>query len=123
MKTKSIGMYLAFGLTASLFALTASAAEESAGAAANSGATRWSSSVMDRHLPFDLAQAQALKLSQKPFRYMDMAEHKKPKLIRNAVIVYGGKRNLDVHTGAYRQPAEVRPEARQHRRVMLRPMT
>jgi hypothetical protein len=48
--------------------------------------SRWSSSVMDRHMPLDAAQIQ--KLSRKEFRYMDMAQQKRPKAVRNAVIVY-----------------------------------
>lgn len=123
MKTKSIGIYLALGLSASLTVLPSFAAESISVDTSAPTATRLPSSVMERHLPFDFAQAQALKLSQKPFRYMDMAEHQKPKSIRNAVIVYGGKRNLDVHTGAYRNNAEAHPEQRQRRVVIARPMT
>jgi hypothetical protein len=92
---------------------------------AEASASRWSSSVMERHMPVDPVQLQ--KLGQKKFRYMDMAQAKRSKSIRNAVIVRGaagegaakpGRKDESLQPQNYRDHAEPG-----HPIVIMRPMT
>jgi hypothetical protein len=110
MKKRLLGMFLLAGASA----LASSAHAESQGAPWQ-GASRWSSSVMDRHMPLDSAQLQ--KLGQKKFRYMDMARSKQPAAIRNAVIVHGPA-TTPMSAPVYRNNAQPRRPL-----VILRPMT
>lgn len=75
-------------------------------------------------MPVDSAQLQ--KLGQKKFRYMDMAQDKRSKSIRNAVIVRGPGVKDDSR-GDLLQPQTYRGEDAQakpaRRIVIMRPMT
>ncbi|MBP0599922.1 hypothetical protein J8I26_17565 [Herbaspirillum sp. LeCh32-8] len=115
MKKTLLGFCLLAGMTAQVGA-------QGLDLPAGASASRWSSSVMERHMPVDAAQLQ--KLSQKKFRYMDMAQGKRSKSIRNAVIVRGGG---EEGRGDLLQPQTYREHerpARPNRRiVIMQPMT
>ncbi|MBB5391675.1 MULTISPECIES: hypothetical protein [unclassified Herbaspirillum] len=95
---------LGFCLLAGISAAASQAGAHRLDAPLADAASRWSSSVMERHAPMDSTQLQ--KLGQKKFRYMDMAQGKRSKSIRNAVIV----RDL---AGA-RQECTAQPQTGQH---------
>lgn len=100
-------------------ALAATAGQALAqGADSDMPASRWSSSVMDRHMPLDAVQLQ--KLGQRKFRYMDSARIKPSSAIHNAVIVHG-----PVGRDGQAQPdADIRrPSQRSEPVVVMRPMT
>lgn len=84
MKRTLLGICLVAAMST---ASTAGAADASGQGSSPVPASRWSSSVMERHAPVDSARLQ--QLGQKKFRYMDMAQGKRSRSIRNAVIVRG----------------------------------
>ncbi|MFJ3048287.1 hypothetical protein ACIPEN_20835 [Herbaspirillum chlorophenolicum] len=115
MKKTLLGFCLLVGMSA--VALQANA--QRLGVPLEDSASRWSSSVMERHAPMDSAQLQ--KLGQKKFRYMDMAQIKRSKSIRNAVIIHG----LDDarQNGVSQQQVYRRNFPSGHPIVIMRPMT
>lgn len=113
---------IGFCLLAGMSAAASQAGAQSLDVPAEASSSRWSSSVMERHAPMDSAQLQ--KLGQKKFRYMDMAQGKRSKSIRNAVIVRG--------PGGARQEGASEQQAYRHNGhnaqpdrpvVVMRPMT
>lgn len=86
---------------------------------ADAGVARWSASAMERHLPVDGTRLH--QEAQKKFRYMDMAEGRRSRFMRDAVLLYGhgaGKGGKD----AAGEPAKAAPPAPAVRAIM-RPMT
>ncbi len=86
---------------------------------ADDSAARWSASTMDRHMPVDATRLQ--KAGQKKFRYMDMAEGRRSRFMREAVLLYGQEVGACTPDVA-REAAKAAPQA-PAARVIMRPMT
>jgi hypothetical protein len=128
---KTVGICM-LTIAASLAAPAAFAASTAAidahTSAAPDSAARWSMSAMDRHMPLETPRPH--KLAQQKFRYMDMAQAKRSKSLRNAVLVYGGGMDRPARD-TLRDPAKAGPQAPLYRqdapvpapRVIMRPST
>lgn len=86
--------------------------------AAASG-SRCSVPSMERHIPVDAARLH--KQGQQKFRYMDMAQAKRSRSLKNAVLVYGlaGRDQAKASVPVYRHEQE----PAQRPRVIMRPST